>query len=280
MTLDNILPTGKLPARRFFDWRGRKIAYLDVGKGETFLCLPGWLSPSIFFLPLYQAAKGKIRLVSLDLPGWAGLTENIRNPHPELYLELIEDVIEHLQLQEFTLIGYSYGGMLSQYVATKHASHIKKLVLISPPSDLETVRDEIRVPLSLYQWLENVKTPFIILRQLLRLTMLFDFFKRRPYFWLMTHEYFKACILESNTFSVRAAINCLLKSCQITPAYQKLRKIPTVLIKADHEPSFIEKGVAQLSRQLKVDPIIVPNTDHGHVLFDLLTNQRLAKLLV
>lgn len=44
MTLDQVLPTGQLPGRKYFNWRGTRIAYLDIGEGETFLCLPGWLS--------------------------------------------------------------------------------------------------------------------------------------------------------------------------------------------------------------------------------------------
>ncbi|HEX7017704.1 MAG TPA: alpha/beta hydrolase [Patescibacteria group bacterium] len=280
MTLEEVLPTGQLPTRNIFYWHGKKIAYLDIGEGETFLCLPGWLSPSIFFLPLHQAFKGQIRLISIDLPGWAGLSDNILDPHPDFFLELINDFIEYLHLKDFILVGYSYGGMLSQFIATKHASHLKKLILISPPADLSWVRTEISWILWLYGWLTSLQVPFAVLRQVIRLSMLYDFFKRTPYFLLITHDYFHACVNESTTFSVRAAFNCLLKSCQVIPAYKKLRKIPTLLIKADNEPTFVEKGVAHLSRELKIDPIIVPNTDHGHVLFDLLTHKKLAYQLM
>lgn len=276
MTIAEILPRGQLPQRKTFRWRGKKIAYLDIGRGPTVFCLPGWLSPSVFFLPLYYAFSNKIRLVSLDFPGWAGQSDSISNPNPDFFLDLIDDFIEHLQLRSFTLVGYSYGGMLSQFVASTHAPKVKKLILISPPADLETVKTDIKWPLSLYSWLESRQVPFKLMRQILRFIMLFDFFRRRPYFWLITHDYFQACINESSTFSVRAAVSCLLNSCRIKPAYHTLRKIPTILIKAASEPVFIERGVNHLRQILNVEPIIIPNTDHNHVVFDLLTHRELS----
>jgi pimeloyl-ACP methyl ester carboxylesterase len=67
-------------------------------------------------------------------------------------VELVEHLVEHLELENYTLCGVSYGGLISIEYALKHEAAIEKLVLFDAPikfmdsSDISTVKDYFQVP--------------------------------------------------------------------------------------------------------------------------------------
>ena len=111
-----------LPDGRTFTWR-------EGGNGAPLILIHGWGSSSAIFAELMTQLPG-VQTLALDLPGYGA-----SSPTPTLDLEgLTNDFmtwIDALALPRVTLLGWSFGGILAQYLAAHFPSRIERLILIA-----------------------------------------------------------------------------------------------------------------------------------------------------
>ncbi|NCJ06467.1 alpha/beta fold hydrolase [Synechococcales cyanobacterium C] len=98
------------PALKTLDLSPYPAAYREVGKGPVLLFLHGFLGSSHNWLPLIAHLQPHYHCIALDLLGFGDSAK------PELrytiwhQVEFLHQVIQALNLKQFTLVGHSYGG--------------------------------------------------------------------------------------------------------------------------------------------------------------------------
>ena len=91
---------------------GKTYQYIDTQKGKnTIVALHGLSGGKQECLYLLKPLLGQHRVVSLDLPGHNGVCNH--KYHLEAQAQYVVDFIKYLKLTNFTLFGFSYGGLVA-----------------------------------------------------------------------------------------------------------------------------------------------------------------------
>lgn len=125
-------------------------AYTSVGKGTPIIFLHGFFGDSSTLEPLVTIFQEDYHCLSLDLLGFGDSSKPNINYCIEHQVTFLQEFIQTLQLKEFVLIGYSYGGWVASAYAiaqsqvdvdywsektqltTLNKTALKQLVLIAP----------------------------------------------------------------------------------------------------------------------------------------------------
>lgn len=134
-------------------FNGHKIRTYRFGIGKKkILSLPGFPHSGLIYLYfLFKYDLKKVQFITLDIPGWIGNSENIfdnGNYDEDKVLEIIDKVIEKYDLNEFSLIGYSFGASLAARIISNKKYKIEKAALVSPVLHGSKITDR--------RWLLNV----------------------------------------------------------------------------------------------------------------------------
>jgi pimeloyl-ACP methyl ester carboxylesterase len=111
---------------------GVKTNYLTFGEGKSFLILHGWNSGADRWIPEAEIiAKQGFKVIVPDLPGF-GESEKLQKPwRVNDYLVWLENFTKELNIQEFYLLGYSFGGAVSAKMTVKYPQRVEKLFLVA-----------------------------------------------------------------------------------------------------------------------------------------------------
>ena len=91
---------------------GRRVAYLDEGKGPVLLFLHGWAAPVSTYRLLTDHLAAYCRVVAPDLPGFGGSEEPPTAWDVDGYVDFTLQFIEALGIREAVLMGHSFGGRI------------------------------------------------------------------------------------------------------------------------------------------------------------------------
>ena len=110
-----------------------KINYKIAGQGPAILILHGWGGSSDSWIEVQRALSEKgYRVIA---PDFSGFGKSITPPDPwgiKEYAEIILKFAEKLRLNEFILLGHSFGGRIAIRLAAEHPEKIEKLILCDP----------------------------------------------------------------------------------------------------------------------------------------------------
>lgn len=111
---------------------GAKIYYEDNGEGQPILLVHGWLCSSRFWKKNVSDLAHEFRVVTLDLRGHGNSSKTLAGHTITQYARDVRQVIEHLELQDLILMGWSLGGavVLSYHQQYGRESRLKALGLI------------------------------------------------------------------------------------------------------------------------------------------------------
>jgi pimeloyl-ACP methyl ester carboxylesterase len=108
-------------------------AYRREGSGPLLVCHPGGPGfDSRYFQDL--AGLGELRTLVLVDPRGTGASELPADPHAYAtsdYVADLEELREHLGVEELDLLGHSHGGVVAMAYAAAHPARVRKLVLAS-----------------------------------------------------------------------------------------------------------------------------------------------------
>jgi pimeloyl-ACP methyl ester carboxylesterase len=117
-----------------FQTSNGKMHYLDEGSGEVVLLVhgnPGW---SFEFREVIKQISDKKRVIAPDHIGF-GLSDK---PHytkfdymPQRHAENLAELIDHLDLQNITIVINDWGGPIGLNYALKHPEKFKKIVVLN-----------------------------------------------------------------------------------------------------------------------------------------------------
>lgn len=111
---------------------GRNLGYAEFGdpKGIPIISLHGWQSSRIHGRRMAEAAlKLNIRIIAPDRPG-TGLSKYKKNRNLLDYTEDLIQLVNHLKINKFIMVGISGGAPYAAAFAYKYPERIKKLGLI------------------------------------------------------------------------------------------------------------------------------------------------------
>ena len=103
--------------------------YLRKGSGKPVLLVHGFLGGSRHWLPVMDALSRGHDFIALELPGFgaSGAMPACRSI-AEFAAKAVE-LMDHLGIRSFALLGHSMGGMIAQQLALDFAGRVEKLVL-------------------------------------------------------------------------------------------------------------------------------------------------------
>ncbi len=111
---------------------GGAVHYKIVGAGPTILILHGWGSRSDRWIEVANMlSQQNFSVVLPDLPGFGKSSIPPAPWGPEDYCNFVEQFVQKIGLQNFCLLGHSFGGGVALLYAIKHAEQVQKLFLVA-----------------------------------------------------------------------------------------------------------------------------------------------------
>ena len=109
---------------------GHSVHYVDEGSGPTLLLLHGNPTWSFLWREVIGALRGEFRCVALDYPGFGLSTAKPGYRFlPEEHAEVVARFVDALGLEDLTLVGQDWGGLIGLAVARRRPGLFDRLVL-------------------------------------------------------------------------------------------------------------------------------------------------------
>src|SRR3954468_7895514 len=123
--------SGTAGTGHYAEVNGINLYYETYGTGRPLILLHGGLGSGEMFGPILPALADHHRVIAVDLQGH-GRTADIDRPIDVRFMaDDIAALIDHLGLDKPDLVGYSLGGGVAFFTASKYPEKISKLVMIS-----------------------------------------------------------------------------------------------------------------------------------------------------
>ena len=111
---------------------GIETNYKIAGSGPAILILHGWGSRSDRWVKVAELlSQNNFSVFVPDLPGFGKSSMPPTPWHTEDYCNFVEQFVQKIGLQNFYLIGHSFGGGVAAVYAAKFPYRVKKLVLFA-----------------------------------------------------------------------------------------------------------------------------------------------------
>lgn len=136
--------------------------YQDLGDGPVVVLIHGGcMSHQVWEAQVYTLLKAGYRVVTLDLRGHGHSDKPVSPYTAEMYADDIADLIDILNIDKFTLLGWSLGATVVATFVKQYGDRLEKLILVSssifskltPPENENTVD-----PLPIEKMIENQRT--------------------------------------------------------------------------------------------------------------------------
>jgi pimeloyl-ACP methyl ester carboxylesterase len=123
---------------------GLEINYKIAGQGPAILVLHGWGGSSDSWIETQKILSKEYKVIVPDLPGFGKSAPPQRPWKVGDYVDFVSKFSEKLNLEDFFLIGHSFGGRISIKFSIQHPEKVKKLILcdsagIKPDPSLKTI---------------------------------------------------------------------------------------------------------------------------------------------
>jgi len=259
----------KIPRPKNIKLKNGIISYREYGEGYPIICIPPWMTTSIIYYPLSKLLDKKLKLICIDLPSW-GERSKLFNKEVNIdsYISLTREFIKKLDLPSFSLLGYSYGGVIAQGLIAEEDIKPDKLILISTLNGgLQTFGlNRYKILLNGANKMKGLITNERVLKQLYIFTtkmhIAFSYPKRED-----NLKFIETIIEDIGNISIidgLEAVNSLYGRTFLT---SRLKKTSTLLIRGEDERTYIKKGMHDISKYLGIKTEVIPNVNHHHLVF-------------
>lgn len=124
-------------------FKGINVSYSDTGKGKAVVFLHGFLGDkTIWDYYTKQLASSTTRIITIDLLGH-GKTDCLSYVHTmEEMAEAVFEVLKHLKLRKYYLVGHSMGGYVSLALAENYPDNIKGLCMFHSSAKADSLQKQ------------------------------------------------------------------------------------------------------------------------------------------
>ena len=110
-------------------FQGQPVFFKDHGKGNVLVFLHGFTETCDIWDDFSRELSGTFRIIAIDLPGH-GKTGTFGEIHTmELIAGVVKEVLDHLHIREFLLIGHSMGGYATLAFARLYPAMLRGMIL-------------------------------------------------------------------------------------------------------------------------------------------------------
>ena len=128
-----------------FLFKKTPLHYLDIGKGRAVLLVHGFLENNSMWNNIIEEVFPNCRCIVPDLFGHGNSPALGYIHEMKTYAEALSQLMQHLQIKEFIVIGHSMGGYVAMELLQLHPKKITDLVLLnSTPLDDSSEKKENR----------------------------------------------------------------------------------------------------------------------------------------
>jgi hypothetical protein len=119
----------------FVDLPLARLHNLETGRGAPLIMVPATISELQNWLPLAQFMGQWFHVYFFELPGH-GRSEPFREPFSsQRVAQLVEQLADKLGFERFSLMGFSFGGILAMQTFKRLSARIDRVVFIAPCLD-------------------------------------------------------------------------------------------------------------------------------------------------
>jgi pimeloyl-ACP methyl ester carboxylesterase len=116
---------------KYLELHGDRVAYRDVGSGETLLLIHGMAGSSETWRAVIPQLSKKYRVVAPDLLGHGQSAKPRGDYSLGAFAVWLRDLLDELGVTRATIIGQSLGGGVAMQFVYQHPDYCQRLVLIS-----------------------------------------------------------------------------------------------------------------------------------------------------
>ena len=114
------------------DLPGTRLHYVKTGNGPPLVIVPATISLIHQWLPLAQFMGQRFTSYFFELPGHGGSTPYPHKFESRLIPATVESFINEMGHDTFSLMGFSFGGLLTLRTLELMQSRVEKVILLSP----------------------------------------------------------------------------------------------------------------------------------------------------
>ena len=116
---------------KYLELHGDRVAYRDVGSGETLLLIHGMAGSSETWRAVIPQLSKKYRVVAPDLLGHGQSAKPRGDYSLGAFAVWLRDLLDELGVTRATIVGQSLGGGVAMQFTYQHPDYCQRLVLIS-----------------------------------------------------------------------------------------------------------------------------------------------------
>lgn len=235
--------------KMIFQYNNSAIYYTKQGGGPVLLLLHGFLESSTMWKEIAPTFLDTRTIITLDFPGH-GKSNSVAEEHTmELFAEIVNALLNHLNIKKCSVVGHSMGGYVAMALVELFPAKIEKLVLLNSTPAEDSKERKLNRERAL-QLIPKAKDTFIGMA----ISNLFAETAREKF--QIEIEDLKTEALEMTTEGITAAIKGM-----------KNRKDRSAVLKSFPKPKFMICGIADPILPIQECKIITE--DSGARLFEL-----------
>jgi pimeloyl-ACP methyl ester carboxylesterase len=127
------------------------------GQGECLIAFHGFGLNAMLFEPLAEVLFARYRVVSVDLffHGQSYWNDNdVQQPiTPEVWQSIVQKLLNQLEVQQFSLLGYSMGSRMAVALLEYYAPNIKSVFLCAPDGIIPRMAFQLSTQYRFNRWL-------------------------------------------------------------------------------------------------------------------------------
>lgn len=122
-----------------------ELYYIEKGKGSPMVFVHGWMDDHSVWDSQMEYFSKNHRVIAYDQRGHGRSDKPEKGYSIKTLSDDLNYITKTLNIEQFTLVGHSLGGMVAMVFALKHPEHVSKLVLVSTGAKTHTA---LRIMLS------------------------------------------------------------------------------------------------------------------------------------
>lgn len=224
---------------------GIKTNYLVFGEGRPFLILHGWGSASDRWIKEAEIISQKgYRVIVPDLPGFGASGKLARPWTVNDYVKWFEEFTKTLGIENFTLLGYSFGGALSVKITVKYPQRVQRLFLVAAA----VIRKKTAQ--------KSFSTKIAKFIKLFYFLPYYSFFRKAVYKFIIR----KSDYVYTEGIMKETYLNVIVEDVSYNLPFIK---VPTVIIWGDKDQSVPMEDAHLVNEKVKNSKLVViPGADH------------------
>ncbi|MGO4272299.1 alpha/beta fold hydrolase [Paenibacillus sp. TAF58] len=148
----------KLPGFKngYVEVNGIRMHYVEGGKGEPLILLPGWPQTWWSYHKIMPALAKRFRVITVDLRGMGGTSRPQAGYDKKTMASDVKALIDKLGLKQVNITGHDIGSMVAYSFAANYPAVVKKLAMLDVPHVFEAFK---QIPMLPSEGAFNKKNP-------------------------------------------------------------------------------------------------------------------------